>query len=223
MTRPLRADAERNRERILLAADELFTRRGLDVGLDEIARHAGVGTGTVYRRFPDKAVLIRAVVDNRLDRLRGLVELAAEHPDPWAGLVLMVESTIELQVADRGLKDVIFGQVGAWETIRERREQILPIAAGVLRRAQEAGVVRPDIELTDLALFQLVLGQLGTLTADTHPDVWRRQLHLLLDGLRTARAGPTPLPGDPLSFADFEHLCGQRPHCHAPGPDVNRP
>jgi AcrR family transcriptional regulator len=206
--RPLRADAERNRERILRAADELFARRGLDVGLDEIARHAGVGIATVYRRFPDKAELIRALFAQRMDRVRERAERAAAHPDPWAALVLLVESTVALQVADRGLKDVLFGAAGAWNSIRERREELVPIAQRVLRRAQDAGVVRADIELTDLALAQLMVVQLGVLTADAHPDLWRRHLSLLLDGLRADRVS-TPLPAAAVSLEDFEQLCGR--------------
>lgn len=190
----------------------------MEVGLDEIARHAGVGVGTVYRRFPDKNALIAALFDDRLDRLRDLAERAAEHPDPWAGLVLLVESTVALQIADRGLKDVIFGQAGAWDAFRERREQLLPIATAVLRRAQRAGVVRPDLELTDLAVAQLLLSQLGALTADLHPQLWRRQLYLLLDGLRPDRAAPTTLPVEPLPFTAFERLCGQRPDCQPDWP-----
>jgi AcrR family transcriptional regulator len=216
VTRPLRADAERNRERILRAADDLFTRRGLDVGLDEIARHAQVGVGTVYRRFRDRNELIAALLDDRIDRIRELTERAAAHPDPWTALVTFVESMVAMQVADRGLKEVIFGQVGAWDTFRERREKILPIAEAVLRRAQEAGVVRDDLELTDLAVTQLMLGQLGVLAAGANPDLWRRQLHIVLDGIRAERSGPTPLPVRALSFADFEHLCGQCVDCDRP-------
>src|SRR3954471_19846352 len=89
--RPLRADAERNRRRILAAAREVFARRGLDAGLDEIARHAGVGTGTVYRRFPDKNKLVEALFEERLDQVLACAQRAAEHPDPWEGLTTALE------------------------------------------------------------------------------------------------------------------------------------
>lgn len=207
--RPLRADAERNRERILRAADELFTTRGLDVGLDEIARHAGVGTGTVYRRFPDKTVLVAALFQERFEQVRQFVERAAAHPDPWDGLVLLVESFVELQVADRGLKDVLFGAAGDCDAFRAQRMDTIPVAAAVLRRAQDAGVVRSDVELTDLAVAQLMLGRLAAVTSETDPGLWRRQLGLVLDGLRTSRAAPTPLPSAALSVDGFEHLCGR--------------
>lgn len=189
----------------------MFTRRGLDVGLDEIARHAGVGTGTVYRRFPDKSVLIAALFEERVRRTLEVVERAAAHPDPWDGLVLLIESFVELQVADRGLKDVLFGAAGDCDAFRAQRAAALPVAAAVLRRAQEAGVVRSDVELTDIAVAQLMLGRLGALTAESGPGLWRRQLAIVLDGLRPARPAPTPLPATPPTIDDFEHLCGRRP------------
>src|SRR6187551_3752942 len=103
--RPLRADAERNRRRILVAAAEVFAKRGLDAGLDEIARHAGVGTGTVYRRFPDKALLIDALFESRIDSLLEVARTALARPDAWDGLVHFLEKSIEMQQADRGLKE----------------------------------------------------------------------------------------------------------------------
>src|SRR3954451_7908062 len=89
--RPLRADAERNRSRILAAAREVFARRGLDAGLDEIARHAGVGTATVYRRFPDKQDLIGALFEDRLDQVIALAYGAIAHPDPLLGFAKLPE------------------------------------------------------------------------------------------------------------------------------------
>src|SRR3954471_24303008 len=95
--RPLRRDAERNRQRILAAAGELSTERGLRVTLDDIAHHAGVGVGTVYRRFPDKEVLIDALFEQRLERMRATAEQALADPDPWNGLVRFFERGCELQ------------------------------------------------------------------------------------------------------------------------------
>ena len=85
--RPLRRDAERNRQRILEAAAEVFTERGFAATLDDVARHAGVGVGTVYRRFPDKAALADALFDERIDALVTLAEQARDEPDAWAALV----------------------------------------------------------------------------------------------------------------------------------------
>src|SRR3954451_20998189 len=108
----LRADAERNRRRLLAAAAEVFARRGLEAGLDEIARHAGVGTGTVYRRFPDKSLLIDALFESRFQDLVAVAESALVMDDPWAGLVWFLERSITMQQADRGLKELLFGAGG---------------------------------------------------------------------------------------------------------------
>src|SRR5207248_4027407 len=103
--RPLRADAERNRQRILDAARELFADRGLGVTLNDIAHHAGVGVGTVYRRFPDKKQLIDGLFEQRLEDLVALMDLAVSDPDPWRGLSGFLEHALELQAADRGLRE----------------------------------------------------------------------------------------------------------------------
>src|SRR3954454_16612818 len=96
----LRADAERTRQRILEAAGELFAQKGLAVGLDEIARHAGVGVGTAYRRFANKEELLHALFQDRVDELAGLAERALEHDDPWEGLKGFLEAAVELHVVN---------------------------------------------------------------------------------------------------------------------------
>src|SRR3954451_19976695 len=105
--RPLRRDAERNRQRILAAAGELFTERGLRVTLDDIAHHAGVGVGTVYRRFPDKELLIDALFEQRLEAMRANAEQALADPDPWDGLRLFCERGGELQAHARALRELL--------------------------------------------------------------------------------------------------------------------
>ncbi len=96
--RPLRRDAERNRQRILKAASEVFNERGLEVSLDEIARYAGVGVGTVYRRFRTKEELVGALFKERIDSVAALAEEALQAPDPWSGLVSFMEQMAELIV-----------------------------------------------------------------------------------------------------------------------------
>src|SRR5437667_9910090 len=105
--RPLRRDAERNRQRILEAARELFADRGLSVTLNDIAHHAGVGVGTVYRRFPDKALLVEHLFEQRLEEIVGLMETAAADPDPWRGMTGFLEHALELQSPDFALKDLV--------------------------------------------------------------------------------------------------------------------
>src|SRR5215217_6312007 len=106
-TQPLRADAERNRERILAAAAELYAERGLDVSLDDIAAAAGVGVGTVYRRFPDKDALIDALFEDKIDRAVELASNALEIEDPWEGLVTFMRGMCRMQAQDRGFRDAL--------------------------------------------------------------------------------------------------------------------
>lgn len=203
--RPLRADAERNRQRILAAAAEVFARRGLEAGLDEVAKHAGVGTGTVYRRFPDKALLIEALFESRIQRLLELAEEASDLPDAWEALEFFLRNALELQIADRGLSELFFGSLTADAV--EAKKQLTPLFEVMLRRAKEAGQLRDDVEVTDLATMQIMLYTCGQFTADRNPDHWRRMLGLMLDALRARREGPTPLCGGAMSPLDFESAC----------------
>src|SRR3954453_23007867 len=106
--RPLRADAERNRERILAAARAVFAEEGLDAGLHEIAKRAGVGVGTVYRRFPEKEQLIEALFEDRIEDVIAIASEALAHADGWSGLEPFLHRTCELQVADRGMHQLVF-------------------------------------------------------------------------------------------------------------------
>lgn len=192
--RPLRRDAERNRQRILQAAREVFATRGLSASLDDIARHAEVGVGTVYRRFPDKQLLIDALFEDRIAEVVGAFERGLAHPDPWEGLVTTLETLLEWQAQDMGLGDLLLVGGAACSGIEEVRRRIAPLGEQLLARAQADGSVRPDAVASDLPLLQMTLGSLVDATRDVEPELWRRFLALVLDGLRTTREGPTPLP-----------------------------
>src|SRR5918996_6386657 len=139
MTAPLRADAERNRQRLLAAAKDLFATRGLDVTLDEIARHAGVGTGTAYRRFPNKDALIDALMVDRIGELAAIARECLEDPDPWRGLAGYFDRALALQAADRGLKEVLFTSGRGRERSNHAREKMGPVVTRLVRRAVAAG------------------------------------------------------------------------------------
>jgi AcrR family transcriptional regulator len=210
--RPLRADAERNRRRILAAAAEVFAKRGLEAGLDEIARHAGVGTGTVYRRFPDKTMLIEALFESRLDDLIALAGRAAAEPDAWAGLVHFLLGSIEMQQADRGLKDLLFGEGSAApvsDRFTDKRDQLVPAVTALVDRAKASGQMRADVSVTDLAVVQFMLHGVGAFSASVEPELWRRQFGLILDGLRADGPGRvnTPLPLEPVTEEQLEFMC----------------
>jgi AcrR family transcriptional regulator len=203
-TKPrLRRDAERNRQRILAAAADAFATGGLAVTMDEIARCAGVGVGTVYRRFPDKELLIEALFEQRIDELVALAEAAREEPDPFAGLERFFESFLATQAADRGLKEVLLGTARGEGRIAHARDRIAPVVDDLVERAHASGQLRADVAASDLALLQFMLGALIDYTSDVDPEAWRRLLGVVLDGLRTRRDGPSPLPRPALDDAQI--------------------
>jgi AcrR family transcriptional regulator len=205
-SRPLRADAERNRRRILAAAREVFARRGLDAGLDEIAKHAGVGTATVYRRFPDKEALVTALFAERLGEFVAAARTAAGHPDPWLGLTGMLETAVAMQIEDRGLRDVLFAHKRS-EAFAGYRAELEALIGEIVGRAVASGDLRPDVAFSDLATVQLMVTETAAVTDPVDPQVWRRYLRLLLDGLCTRRDGPSPLGPPPLDLDAFEAAC----------------
>src|SRR5437660_11702626 len=126
LDKPLRRDAERNRQRILQAARELFAERGLAVTLDDIAAHAGLGVGTVYRRFRSRDELIDALFEERLQDIMALADEVFAADDAWQGLVTFVERMAELQAADRGLKEVVLGSARGRERVGAIKQQLRP-------------------------------------------------------------------------------------------------
>ena len=193
--RPLRRDAERNRRRILDAARVVFAERGLSGSHDDIAREAGVGVGTVYRRFPDKEQLIDALFEARIQEMADVARAATEHPDPWEALVGFLTRVQELQSQDRGLKELVLGGSRGAERGAAARSLIAPLAAQILERAKDAGVVRSDVELTDIPMIQLAIGTIAEASRDVAPDAWRRMMTLVIDGLRPERALVELAPG----------------------------
>src|SRR6476659_1140962 len=193
-TRPLRRDAERNRQRILAAAAEVFNERGLEVSLDEIARHAGVGVGTVYRRFRTKEELIEALFMDRLDSIAAIGEEAFASPDPWSGLVFFMERMAETMAGNLGLRQMLMFATYGRNLVAVARERNAPLVERLVRRAQAAGQLRADIRQTDIIFIVFVLIEATQLSHAADPDIWRRYLTLILDGMRPGREGVTPLP-----------------------------
>jgi AcrR family transcriptional regulator len=200
---PLRADAERNRLRLLAAAKDLFATRGLDVTLDDVARHAGVGTGTAYRRFPNKDALIDALMVDRIGELAGIARECLEEPDPWRGISGFFERALALQAADRGLKDVLFSSGRGRERSNQARQQMAPVVGRLVRRAVEAGAVRSDMSTTDVPLINFMLNTLVDFGREVQPDLYKRYLAIVLDGLKP-RDDLEPLPVDPLKVTVFQ-------------------
>jgi len=204
MTDPtrLRRDAERNRDLILAAARRLFTDTGQAVTHNEVARAAGVGVGTVYRRFPDREHLMRALFEDQVELVGRLAEDALAAEDPEAGLRRFLEQVVELQAADRGLQEHMLGPQ-ARSLAGAATSRIAPAVSELLDRAQQRGQIRDDVTTTDVALIPMMVSAVLDRSRGIAPEAFRRALRIALDGLRPA---DRPLPGTPLAPEEFEQL-----------------
>jgi AcrR family transcriptional regulator len=209
--RLLRADAERNRQRILAAAAELFTERGLEPSLDDVARHAGVGVGTVYRRFPDKASLADALFDERIDALVALAEQAQAEPDAWAALVSFLERSGEMLVSNRGLRQILMFAAEGHDRGICARDRMRPAIESLIERAQADGQVRADLRPTDVPMIEFMVAAAAEYAWQVRPTVWRRYLALILDALRPASASGRPLPEPELSPDEMAEVVQSNP------------
>jgi AcrR family transcriptional regulator len=212
--RPLRKDAERNRRRILDAAGALFAEHGLGVGFDEIAHRADVGVGTVYRRFPDKQALIDALFEDQLDTIVAIAEEALAVPDAWDGLEHFLRVALEKQAHNRGLKELLLGAGISPDSgcAPRGRDRIEPLVTRLVTRAQDQGALRADVSVSDVPLVQLMVGAVADYTRDVDPDVWRRLLTVVLDGLRADGHPRSPMPSPPLDRDGLvQAMSGWRP------------
>jgi AcrR family transcriptional regulator len=210
-TRLLRADAERNRQRILAAAADVFTERGLEASLDDVARHAGVGVGTVYRRFPDKASLADALFDERIDALIAIAERAQAEPDAWTGLTSFLEHSAQMLGSDRGLRQILMFAAQGHDRVTCARDRIRPAVQSLLERAQADGQVRADLGATDLPIIEFMLAAVAEYSQQVRPLLWRRYLALILDSLRPASAPGHPLPEPELSPDEMVEVIRSNP------------
>jgi len=204
----LRADAQRNLALILAAARAVFARRGLDASLDEVAREAGLGVGTVYRRFRDKAELAEALFEADLEQLVADVAEAEACEDPWEGFVTLVARILERQAQDCGLRDLLSSTAFGTERFADLRQRLRPAAERIVRRAQAAGVLRADFDPYDIPVLGVMLGSVVDFTRATRPETWRRYLAMILDGLQgcptcavSRPLAPPPLSDDELVVA----------------------
>ncbi len=202
----LRADAERNRQRILDAARELFALHGLGATLNDIAHHAGVGVGTVYRRFPDKQRLIEELFDQQVEQLAAMMQEALDDPDPWDGLTRFMTRALELQAADRGFKEVVLGSQRALVHGARMRARMLPMAAQLIERARQEGELRSDFVPQDIPISQLMIGAVIDAARDVKPDLWRRYLEIFLQGIRAHPSEPAPLATAPVTPDQAQQL-----------------
>src|SRR3954452_6589471 len=196
--RPLRADAARNLDRILVAAREVFAERGIDAGVDEVARRAGVGKGTLYRRFPSKDDLLWAVVDATFEELLATTASCCAEADAGAGLRRFLEQVVLLQSEHQALFESAAEWFAGNPRMRELHERLVDAIGPLVRRAQEDGAVRPDLDPRDVPVVAHMLASVTQPLAkgDLSPSARERYAALIFDALRPA--GPRDaLPGAP--------------------------
>jgi AcrR family transcriptional regulator len=192
--RPLRADAARNRRRILDAARRVFAEHGLGVGVDVVAREAGVGVGTIYRRFPTKEQLLQAIVDDRVEELRGRLAGLDPGQDAWDAFAAAAEVLAGAAARDRGFFEALQEAAGVLSVPDRARQASLEAIAPFLARAQQAGAARDDVVPLDVLALCSNSGKLPRWRAEAEPDLWRRYLAIALDGLRSEGAHALPRP-----------------------------
>lgn len=182
--RQLRADAQRNRDRIIEAASDAFREHGLDVSVAEIARRAEVGAGTLFRNYPTKEDLIHAVIETRMQEWTVAAQAALEHDDPAVAFAEFVHGAAEAQYRDRGLFEAFkSGMLDAPELF-ECKSQAVDLSNEVLRRAQNAGAVRKDITTDDLGNLTAAAAAAADRSDAADLSAFSRYLEILIDGLK---------------------------------------
>jgi AcrR family transcriptional regulator len=178
--RPLRADARRNRERIVRAAREVFARQGGEAQIDDIARAACVGVGTVYRHFPHKDALLGELVAERFRLMADNAEHALEVEDPWEAFAGMLRTNAQFCAGEIGVQQALSRGPDAWEYAAPEIERLRDTAAELIVRAQRAGVMRRDFTVDDIPM--LMAGLSSTMAVPGYD--WRRHLEIILAGIR---------------------------------------
>lgn len=201
--RHLRADAERNRRRLLDAARELLDERGLEVGVGEIAEAAGVGRGTLFRNFPSKEHLIAAIVAEQISDAAARGRELLDGPDPSTALFEFVEELIGRQQRDRALFEAVAPQFLANDEIRTAHAEIVGVFDQLIDRAKHAGTVRDDIGAIDLLMMLKGVMEAATTFSHTNPEIVERQLDLVRAAI-SVPAAVEPLRGRAPTIGDFE-------------------
>lgn len=207
----LRADARKNRERILRAAREAYSVDGIDVPMTAIARRAGVGAATLYRHFPSRVELIAAVFAEQFAQCVAAFDEAFEDPDPWHGLCSFLDKVCTAQAADRGFGAAFLGQFPGVVDIESERDGAEAGLARLVRRAKDAGQLRQDFDPSDIILLLLANVGLAGQSPHVSPAASRRLVAYLLQSFRAGQTNPLPPPA-PLTLRQIQE------HAGFPGP-----
>jgi AcrR family transcriptional regulator len=200
---PRRADARRNRERVLEAAEAVFGESGLKAPIEDVARRAGVGVGTVCRNFPTKQALVEAVVGAMYETLLQEAEQALADPDAAHAFERFVVGLPAFQTRHRALADQMASE-NMLASAASPREKLLRAVSELVARAQAAGAIRADIGPGDVSMLFSGVAHATAIVGDLQPVLRERYVRIILDGLRAQ--DPTALPGRPLDFAQLRRL-----------------
>lgn len=190
-TRKPRSDARRNRARILDAAAYVFSRSGAEGRVGDIAARAGLGQGTLFRHFPSKQVLLIAVLGSRIDNVLASARDCIGMSDPWSSVKRFMTEGAEQLAHDRAFLQAIGPGLFDEPELQSARDELLLAVDELLVRAQDAGVVRRDLSATDIPFLLNAVGGTIEHVPCSDPELWRRYLLVVLDGMRPA--GATPL------------------------------
>ncbi|WP_132114719.1 TetR/AcrR family transcriptional regulator [Actinocrispum wychmicini] len=181
-----RADARRNAERLIAAARQVLDEQGLDATTRDVANRAGVGLGTLYRRVPSLDALLAAILTDTIEEMTDRAWRALDDPDPWQGFVDFAEDYVRLRASSCGLHDALSG-AGAHLDLEPRITRLRRAMRQLVRRAQDTGVIRGDVDWRDVPfVLATAIPADHTIGLTPKPDQWRRNLRVILTGLRTA-------------------------------------
>ncbi|MET8357775.1 TetR/AcrR family transcriptional regulator [Micromonospora sp. NPDC005171] len=192
--RPLRRDAQRNRDALLAAASDAFAREGLNASLEGIARQAGLAIGTLYRHFPTRLDLVQQAFEGKLQTWLAAAQASASASDPWQGFCGYLETLCELQADDSGMNDLASMHLPLPDFVHGKLTRIRELTQTIVDRAHEQGSLRADVTRQDLAFVMWAHSRVAAATREVAPDAWRRHLYLMLDAFGAANASPLPVP-----------------------------
>jgi AcrR family transcriptional regulator len=202
--RRLRADAARNQQRIVEAARELFADHGLEITLDDVAERAGVGVGTVYRRFANKKELIAEVFEQNVGEFAIAADAAANHADAWEGLVQFFEYACTHLATNRGFSEVMLELENDLDHFTKVRDLIRPTVAAIIDRARDVGALQPDIEASDFFALIHMVDALAEFSKPVNPDAWKRYMAIALNGVCADSTPRRPLTVPALTDEQVE-------------------
>ena len=202
--RAMRADARRNRARVLAAAEEVFSAEGQKAQVDEIARRAGVGVGTVCRHFPTKQALLDAVLEAMYVSLLAEAEAALTEPDAGAAFDAFFHQLAGFQARHRALAESMATTIDLSESAQSTRQALRRALTQLTKNAQAVGAIRDDVGAADVTTLISGVAHTTALAGDLQPVLRKRYVAIILDGLRPHDRGA--LPGKPMSFAQLDRI-----------------